>query len=103
MDRAGFGGALVSDGLALLMVTVWGFRRGARWLWWTYVLSGAPGFLAALGVHVAVGYLDLWHLFPGLLALGLYLPALGLTFSFLVKGWISFHGPHRVHEDSTAR
>jgi hypothetical protein len=80
-----------------------GLRRGARWLWWTYVLSGAPGFLAALGVHVAVGYLDLWHLFPGLLALGLYLTALGLTYSLLAQRWIGFHGSHRVHENSTAR
>ncbi|MGQ0600376.1 MAG: dihydroorotate dehydrogenase [Anaerolineales bacterium] len=82
-DRAGFGGALVSDGLALLMVTLWGYRRGARWLWWTYVLSGLPGFVAALGVHVVTGYLDLWHLTPGILALGLYVPALILTYPYL--------------------
>src|SRR6185437_7156353 len=27
-DRAGFGGALVSDGICVLLASLWGFRRG---------------------------------------------------------------------------
>jgi hypothetical protein len=82
-DRAGFGGALVSDGLAVLLVGLWGVRRGARWIWWTLLGAGAPGFLAALGVHVAVGYLDAWHLLPGITALVVYVASLALLYPYL--------------------
>jgi dihydroorotate dehydrogenase len=54
-DRAGFGGALVSDGLGVLLASLWGYRAGARWLWWTLAGAGAPGFIAGIGVHAAVG------------------------------------------------
>jgi hypothetical protein len=82
-DRAGFGGALASNGLAVLLPALWGFRQGARWLWWTLAAAGTPGFAAALGVHLAVGYLDLWHLAPALVALALYLLGLILTYPYL--------------------
>ncbi|HEU4322049.1 MAG TPA: hypothetical protein VFS21_02770 [Roseiflexaceae bacterium] len=82
-DRAGFGGALVSNGVAVLLLSLWGIRRGARWVWWTLLASGVPGFAAALGVHWAVGYLDLWHLFPGLVALAVFALSLGLLYPFL--------------------
>ena len=39
-DRAGFGGALVAEGLAVLLIALWGYRPGARWLWWTFLASG---------------------------------------------------------------
>jgi hypothetical protein len=82
-DRAGFGGALFSDGLAVLLVGLWAVRRGARWVWWTLLGAGVPGFLAALGVHIAVGYLDTWHLFPGIMALVVYVASLGLLYPYL--------------------
>ena len=47
-DRAGFGGALVSDGIGVLLISLWGFRAGARWVWWTLFGAGLPGFAAAL-------------------------------------------------------
>ncbi len=75
-DRAGFGGALASNGVAVLLVGLWGIRRGARWVWWMLLGSGAVGFTGALGVHVLVGYLDLVHLFPGVLALALWAASL---------------------------
>jgi hypothetical protein len=75
-DRASQGGALVCNGLGVLLVTLWGYRPGARWLWWTLCASGTPGFVAALGTHVAVGYLDPWHLAPALAGAGLYVAAL---------------------------
>ncbi|MDF2683801.1 MAG: dihydroorotate dehydrogenase, partial [Brevibacillus sp.] len=55
-DRAGFGGALISDGIAVLLLSLWGFRKGESWLWWTLLLAGVPGFAAGIGVHFSVGY-----------------------------------------------
>jgi dihydroorotate dehydrogenase len=82
-DRAGFGGALAADGLALALTALWGFRRGTRWLWWTLLVSGIPGFAATLGVHAAVGYTDFWHLAPVNFALVLYVIGLVLGFPYL--------------------
>jgi len=62
-DRAGFGGTLWSDGIAVLLLSLWGFRRGASWVWWTLLLGGLPGFIAALGVHMAIGYMHFYLLF----------------------------------------
>ena len=84
-DRAGFGGALVADGLAVLLAAIWGVRRGARWLWWTFLLAGVVGFGAAIGVHVAVGYLDAWHLAPALLALAIFLASLEALRPFMLR------------------
>ena len=83
-DRAGFGGALVSEGIAVVLAAVWGVRRGARWLWWTLAAAGAAGFGGALGIHLAVGYLDAWHLFPAVLALALLLASLWALRPYLV-------------------
>ena len=41
-DRAGFGGALVSDGIGVVLTSMWGFRAGARWVWWTLLGAGLP-------------------------------------------------------------
>jgi len=84
-DRAGFGGALVSDGLAVLLISLWGIRRGARWIWWTLLLAGLPGFTAGIGIHYAVGYIDFWHLFPAFVALLFYLAGLVLTYPYLCR------------------
>lgn len=82
-DRAGFGGALFADGIAMLTIALWGFRRGARWVWWAIALSGLPGLAAGIGVHATVGYLDFWHLSPAILALLLYILTLVLSGSYL--------------------
>lgn len=79
-DRVGFGGNLISVGLAVLLLSLWGFRQGERWVWWTLALAGLSGFVAAIGVHLAVGYLELVHLFPALLAIVLFV--IGLIWSF---------------------
>ncbi len=83
-DRAGLGGALVSNGLAVLLLSLWGIRRGARWIWWTLLFAGTPGFIAALGVHWAIGYVYWWHLMPGLLGLALFLFTLALLGPYLL-------------------
>ncbi len=85
-DRAGFGGALASNGVGVLLSVLWGYRRGARWLWWTLLASGVPGFTAALWVHRHVGYLDVWHLAPAVIGALLFLTALGLSAGFLHSG-----------------
>ncbi len=78
-DRSGFGGALWSTGIAVLTTALWGFERGARWLWWTLAASGTVGFALTLGVHFGVGYTSFAHLFPSYI--GLWLFALGLALS----------------------
>ncbi|MGY2896244.1 hypothetical protein [Deinococcus sp. UYEF24] len=82
-DRAGFGGALASDGVAVLLCALWGYRRGANWLWWTLLIAGTPGFAVTLWVHHHVGYTDFVHLGPVYIGLALYVLALGRSFRFL--------------------
>jgi hypothetical protein len=85
-DRAGFGGALSSVGLAVLTIALWGVRRGARWVWWALALAGLPGLVAGLGIHAAIGYDDLWHLAPAFLAAFLWSGGLALTWGYLLGG-----------------
>ncbi|MGH9869015.1 MAG: hypothetical protein ACREAA_12720 [Candidatus Polarisedimenticolia bacterium] len=76
-DRAGFGGGLFSCGLAVLMC-VW-CGRPSRSLWQVLGVSGVTGFGTAIGVHFAVGYLDLMHLAPAYAGLMMYLAGLILA------------------------
>jgi dihydroorotate dehydrogenase len=82
-DRVGFGGNLISVGFAVLLLSLWGFRQGERWVWWTLAAAGIPGFVAGVGVHFVVGYIDWWHLFPAIVALVLFIAGLILSFPFL--------------------
>jgi dihydroorotate dehydrogenase len=84
-DRAGFGGDLAADGIAIFLTGLWGFRGGNRGLWWTIALAGIPGFGAALGVHISIGYLDPLHLAPPITALALYVCGLVLTYPYLTR------------------
>src|SRR2546421_9987993 len=78
-DRAGFGGALASDGVAVLLTTLWGFRRGERWVWWTLLLAGLIGLASGIYAHIAVGYLEFGHLLPVFVSAVVF--GLGLAFS----------------------
>lgn len=78
-DRAGFGGALASDGVAFLLAALWGIRRGARGVWWTLLLAGLPGFVGGGGVHFAVGYTNALHIAPAAVAFALWAVGLALT------------------------
>lgn len=79
-DRAGFGGILLAEGLAILLISLWGFREGDSWVWWMLLLGGIPGYLGAIGVHFQIGYLDVIHLSPAYFALLLYI--IGLIYSY---------------------
>lgn len=85
-DRAGFGGALLCNALAILIIALWGIQQGARWLWWTLLLGGAPGFYAGFSVHFSIGYTDFWHLLPAVFALLLYVFGTILLYPYLMRG-----------------
>lgn len=82
-DRATLGGMLLSSGVAMLLPVLWCFRRGERWLWWAIAGLGFPAYGAALGIHVAVGYLDWRHMVPAVAGLLLWLGGLVFSASYL--------------------
>jgi dihydroorotate dehydrogenase len=82
-DRASLGGMLLASGLAVLLAALWGYRRGQRWLWWTFLWAGLPAYAAAVGVHYAVGYTDLFHLSPAFFGLAVFALAQGLSYPYL--------------------
>jgi hypothetical protein len=75
-DRATLAGMLLANGLVILLTALWGFQPGERWLWWTLLLAGIPGYAAAIGVHYAVGYQSALHLAPAFAGLALFVVAL---------------------------
>lgn len=82
-DRAGFGGALLSDALAILITALWGIQERERWIWWMLLLAGLPGFIAGIGVHAAISYTDFLHLLPAYFIFGLYAAGLFLLYPYL--------------------
>jgi dihydroorotate dehydrogenase len=79
-DRAGFGGALISEGFLLLLIALWGYREGAKWIWWTLAIGGLPGFLTGVGTHFMIGYDNHFHLSPAYLLFVFYI--VGLIYSY---------------------
>jgi hypothetical protein len=77
-DRAGFGGALVSVGVAATLC-VW-CGGPSRSLWQALALAGVAGFGPAIGVHFAIGYTDALHLAPAVGGAVLYTAGLVLTY-----------------------
>ncbi|MFC0213980.1 hypothetical protein ACFFK0_16235 [Paenibacillus chartarius] len=84
-DRAGFGGALVSDAAALTAAALWGIQEGQRWLWRMLVLAGLPAFTAGLSVHLYIGYIDFIHLLPLYVLIVLYIAGLLLLYPYMMK------------------
>ncbi|WP_020475736.1 hypothetical protein [Zavarzinella formosa] len=74
-DRVGFGGAMVSAGLAAT-ACVWHMEPHGS-AWWVLALGGAAAFGPAIAVHYAIGYTDPIHLAPAIAAAALH--ALGLA------------------------
>ena len=84
-DRATLGGMLLAVGWVFLLPALWGFRRGSAWLWWTSLIAGVVAYAAAIGVHYAVGYLNVMHLLPAFGGLALMLVGLILSYPFLCR------------------
>ena len=61
-DRAGFGGAVATTGVALFSA-LW-FSPLARSLWQVIALAAGVAAGAAIGTHYHVGYTDLLHVAP---------------------------------------
>jgi MFS family permease len=61
-DRAGFGGALISCGLAMFIAVLYG--RMSRSLWQALTIAGLCGFVTAIGVHAVIGYNSVTHVAP---------------------------------------
>ena len=79
-DRAGFGGALVSFGVA--MFGCMRYARPSRALFQTLTMAGVAGFSTAVGVHPAIGYVSFTHLAPAVLGCVVFAAGLG----FAIRG-----------------
>ncbi|WP_404406201.1 dihydroorotate dehydrogenase [Jeotgalibacillus malaysiensis] len=82
-DRAGFGSALISVGLIVLLLALWGFREGAAWVWNTIAIGALPAFTAGIATHFVIGYTTFIHLLPVYLLVVIYLAGLVFSFPFL--------------------
>lgn len=82
-DRAGFGSALFSVGLLVLMTALWGFQEGAKWVWTTFLFGGIPAFAAGIVTHFIIGYTTFIHLLPAYFAIVIYVIGLLLSKGFL--------------------
>jgi len=84
-DRASFGGMLTSVGLAVLLPALWGWREGTAWLWWALLIAGTTGYVAAITVHLVVGYTNHWHLAPATAGAAALLLGLALSRPYLCR------------------
>jgi hypothetical protein len=76
-DRAGFGGALISCGVAMFLAVLYG--RPSRNLWQALALAGFFGFATAIGVHPVIGYTNLFHLGPAVMGFVTFATGLAMT------------------------
>ena len=84
-DRATLGGMLLASGWVFLLPALWGFRRGSSWLWWTTLFAGVIAYAPAIGVHYAVGYINVLHLLPAFGGFALMTAGLLLSYAFLCR------------------
>ncbi|MGM0874934.1 MAG: dihydroorotate dehydrogenase [Bacillota bacterium] len=84
-DRAGFGSALLSVGLLVLMISLWGFREGEKWVWWSMFVGGIPAFLSGFITHFVIGYTTFIHLLPAYIACVIYIFGLIVSYPYLMK------------------
>ncbi|WP_067829659.1 hypothetical protein [Nocardia inohanensis] len=83
-DRAGFGGALISTGAAILLLALWGWRQGESWVWWTLFAAAFAGSASALVIHFFIHYTAFAHLLPVYFGTAVILLGLALARPFLV-------------------
>ncbi|MCA9624130.1 MAG: hypothetical protein KC731_34135, partial [Myxococcales bacterium] len=84
-DRATFGGMLLSGGVALLLTSMWSFRRGDRWLFWMLLVVILAPYAMTLWIHWDIGYRDHFHLAPVYIGLGLLFLGLALAGPHLLR------------------
>ncbi|MGG1675271.1 dihydroorotate dehydrogenase [Neobacillus sp. NRS-1170] len=84
-DRAGFGSALLSVGLLVLMIALWGFHQGEKWVWNSLLIGGVPAFCAGIFTHFVIGYTIFIHLLPAYFALFLFVMGLILSRRFFYE------------------
>ncbi len=77
-DRAGFGGALFSCGLAMLFCVAYG--APSRHLRQALLFAGIAGFVTAIGVHPMIGYTSVTHLAPAVFGCAVYFAGLAQMF-----------------------
>lgn len=82
-DRAGFGGALMAAAAAIILLSLWGWRRGESWVWWSLTLAALSGFVPPVVIHAEVGYTDFLHLAPVFVGICLSTVALILARPYL--------------------
>jgi hypothetical protein len=83
-DRAGFGGALASAGVAVALCAWCG--RPDKLLWRALAFAGLAGFGPAVGVHFAIGYTDPVHIAPAVGGAAIYAVGLTLTYKPMIGG-----------------
>ena len=76
-DRAGFGGALISAGLAMFLAVLYG--RPSRSLWQALALAGLAGFCTAIAIHPVIGYMSLTHLGPAIAGACVFVLGMAMT------------------------
>lgn len=73
-DRAGFGGALLSCGVVMFLVVLFG--RPSRNLLQALGVAGLFGFGTAVGIHPVIGYTTASHLGPAVLGCAVFFAGL---------------------------
>jgi hypothetical protein len=79
-DRAGFGGALISCGLAMFIAVLYG--RQSRNLWQALAIAGLAGFCTAIAIHPVIGYMSMSHLGPAIAGCCVFLAGMVMTKTF---------------------
>lgn len=82
-DRAGFGGALMAAATAITLLSLWGWRRGESWVWWTLAGAALTGFAPAVIVHGVIHYTNSIHLAPVIVGIVFTIVALTLAHPYL--------------------
>jgi hypothetical protein len=76
-DRAGFGGALFSAGLAMLFCAT--FATPSKSVREALLLAGVAGFATAIGIHPVIGYNNVTHIGPAVFGCVAYFAGLALS------------------------
>lgn len=82
-DRTSFGGGLAVIGIILIFI----IRNGkpTKILWEILALSISIGYLSAISVHFAIGYLNFLHLLPAFIGYAIFLCGLFLVEKYWSK------------------